>query len=121
MVFNESIVLDICETVNDSGSIEEPVVVEIITAERRGQEVLAEENKGDQAAPNSGEDSLITVDKSDEELAGSEVEHTMGKLWQKLGMVKCNEDTQFGNRITVIHDNLDEINERLIGPNGRLL
>jgi hypothetical protein len=44
----------------------------------------------------------------------------MEKLWQKLGMVKCNENTQFGNRIFVIHDNLDEINGPY-GPNGRLL
>ncbi len=57
MVFNESIDLDICESFKDSGRIEDPVIVETLTAERRGQEVLAEENIEDQAAPSSGEDS----------------------------------------------------------------
>jgi hypothetical protein len=46
----------------------------------------------------------------------------MGKLWLELGIVKCNEDIQFVNRIIMIYDNLDEIDEEgPINSNGRLL
>jgi hypothetical protein len=78
VVFNESIMdFDICESFNDSGSIEEPVIVETITAERRIQEVLAEEDKGDQAAPCSGEDS----GKNRQVLRNTQ----LTILWQKIG------------------------------------